>query len=478
MKNFFRKVAFGIGPNEQAPSDPLRWALDQVNDVPELSWKGKIYSEKELRKHYRDWVYGDRKVLRKKYKDNKTLYKTHKDILRHKTGQKFWESLEISIRHNEGINSTSPVLAKLWMFWGNFFAISEKDFLANYSTGAYQREIIRPNLNQTFEKMVYDVTTSWAMIHHLDNSESAGPKSVTASDEWRRRKKEPATINENHARELLELHTVSPKAGYTQEDVIQLAYIMTGWQHRWSKKNLETGNVWFNSEYHQTGKKNVLGKEYKKGKKALAVVIKDLVNHPNCRDFVAERLCRFLITDEPTKEMKQPIIDAFKISDGFIPEIHKAAIKVAFEYNDKYKKFQTPENWLIQVAKIADLNWPPSTDLMDKYELGQRPFDSQREPEWLLQNIGHHPYRAKQPNGWSDHSADWISPELLIRRLVYAKASYNFAKMENNKNAEYYVNMVENNFDNPSKIMKYLNQKNRSVEKHTLLFNHPEFLKA
>jgi len=478
MKNFFRKVAFGIGPNEQAPSDPLRWALDQVNDVPELSWKGKIYSEKELRKHYRDWVYGDRKVLRKKYKDNKTLYKTHKDILRHKTGQKFWESLEISIRHNEGINSTSPVLAKLWMFWGNFFAISEKDFLANYSTGAYQREIIRPNLNQTFEKMVYDVTTSWAMIHHLDNSESAGPKSVTASDEWRRRKKEPATINENHARELLELHTVSPKAGYTQEDVIQLAYIMTGWQHRWSKKNLETGNVWFNSEYHQTGKKNVLGKEYKKGKKALAVVIKDLVNHPNCRDLVAERLCRFLITDEPTKEMKQPIIDAFKKSDGFIPEIHKAAIKVAFEYNDKYKKFQTPENWLIQVAKIADLNWPPSTDLMDKYELGQRPFDSQREPEWLLQNIGHHPYRAKQPNGWSDHSADWISPELLIRRLVYAKASYNFAKMENNKNAEYYVNMVENNFDNPSKIMKYLNQKNRSVEKHTLLFNHPEFLKA
>ena len=62
--------------------------------------------------------------------------------------------------------------------------------------------------------------------------------------------------------------------------------------------------------------KIVLGKEYKRGKKALAVVIKDLVNHPNCRDFVAERLCRFLITDEPTKEMKQPIINAFKKSDG------------------------------------------------------------------------------------------------------------------------------------------------------------------
>ena len=81
MKNFFRKVAFGIGPNEQVPSDPLNWALNQLDDIPELSWKGKLYSENELRNHYKEWVYGDRKVLRKKYKDNKTLYKTHKDLL-------------------------------------------------------------------------------------------------------------------------------------------------------------------------------------------------------------------------------------------------------------------------------------------------------------------------------------------------------------------------------------------------------------
>jgi uncharacterized protein (DUF1800 family) len=479
VKNFFRKVAYGIGPNEDVPSDPLQWALDQLNEVPKLSWQGKIYTEKEFRGHYKDWVYGDRKVLRKKYKDNKTLYKTHKDILRHKTGQKFWESLEISIRHNEGINSNQPVLAKLWMFWGNFFAISDKDFLANYSTGPYHREIIRPNLNQTFEKMVYDVTTSWAMIHHLDNSESAGPKSVTANQDWRRKKKEPASINENHARELLELHTVSPKAGYTQEDVIQLAYIMTGWQQRWSKKKLETGNVWFNSEYHQPGKKNVLGKEYKKGKKSLAVVIKDLVNHPNCRDFVAERLCRYLITDEPTKEMKQPIIDAFKKSDGHLTEIHKAAINVAFDYNNKFKKFQTPENWFIQAAKIGDLKWPPPVDLMDSYALGDKPVRQQRYPERVLRNIGHHPYRAKQPNGWSDHSDDWMSPELLIRRLVYADRSYDFLK-SGNDNRKFYEKIINNNFDKPDKLYDYLfkNMVYRSSERNVLLFNHPEFLKA
>ncbi len=479
MKNFFRKVSFGIGPDEQVPNDPLNWALYQLNEVPKLSWQGKIYSEKELRKHYRNWVYGDRKKLRIKYKNDKILYKVTKDALRHETGQKFWESLEISIRHNEAINSQHPVLAKLWMFWGNFFAISEKDFLANYSTGPYQREIIRPNLNQTFEKMVYEVTTSWAMIHHLDNSESAGPKSITARDDWRRRKNKPASINENHARELLELHTISPKAGYTQEDVIQLAYIMTGWQQKWSKSKLETGNVWFNSEYHQPGKKKVLGKEYKGGKKSLAIIIKDLVNHPNCRDFVAERLCKFLITDEPTAEMKKPIIEAFKKFDGYLPEIHKAAIKVAFEFNNKYKKFQTPENWFIQMAKIADLQWPPSPKTMDAYQLGSQPSRNQRTPEKILRRIGHHPYRAKQPNGWSDNSDDWMSPELLIRRLVFADRSYDFMRPENN-NTEFYEKIISKNFDNADKILDYMfkNMVNRKSERNVLLFNHPEFLKA
>ena len=477
MKSFFRKVGFGLGPNEEIPSDPLNWALNQLDEVPELSWQGKIYSEKELRKYYRDWVYGDREKLRIKYKNDKTLYRLKKDQLRHDTGQKFWESLEISIRHNEAINGTHPVLTKLWYFWGNHFAISEKDFLANYSTGPYHRETIRANLNQTFEKLVYDATVSWAMIHHLDNSESAGEKSKTAREEWRRRKKRPASINENHARELLELHTVSPKAGYTQDDVIQLAYIMTGWQQKWSKSLLETGNVWFNHEYHQPGKKIVLGTEYKSGKKGLAAVIKDLVNHPNCRDFIATKLCRYLITDEPTKAMKEPIIKAFKKSDGFLPEVHKAAIKVAFDYNDKFRKFQTPENWFVQVAKISDLEWPIDPKVMDEYKLGFEPSKQRRLPEQLLRELGHHPYRAKQPNGWSDNSEDWLSPELLIRRLVYGNRSYAYSKTKNN-NVEFYEKIVSKNFDNPEKILRYINKKDQLYDKQTLLFNHPEFLKA
>ena len=177
--------------------------------------------------------------------------------------------------------------------------------------------------------------------------------------------------------------------------------------------------------------------------------------------------------------MKKPIITAFKNSDGYLPEIHKAAIKVAFKYNDKFRKFQTPENWFIQVSKISDLKWPPSPEVMDSYELGYKPTRKQRSPEKILRDIGHHPYRAKQPNGWSDYSEDWLSPELLIRRLVYANKTYAFSKAENNTE-EFYEKIVKNNFDNPEKILKYLNDKSnyKLHDKHTLLFNHPEFLKA
>ena len=477
MKNFFRKVAFGIGPNENVPSDPLKWALGQLDDVPDLAWKGRMHSEKVMREKYsREWRVQENK-LRKKYKDNKTLYKTQKDLLRHKTGQRFWESLEISIRHTEAIQSQSPVLAKLWFFWANHFAIVDKDFLPKYHTGPYQRESIRLNLNQTFEKLVYDATTSWAMIRNLDNSQNVGPKSKSAGEEWRRRKKKPATINENHARELLELHTVSPASGYTQEDITQLAYIMTGWRLAWSKSTDDTKDVEFESDHHQPGKKTVFGKTYKTGRKGLAQVIKDLVHHPNCRDFIATKLCTHLITDKPTEEMKKPIIKAFKDSDGFLPEIHKAAIKVAFKYNDQYRKFQNPENWFIQMAKLSDFNWPPSPTVMDTYELGRKPSKSHRQPEWKLNDLGHNPYRARQPNGFSDLAIDWISPELLIRRLVYAKDTYELTKSKNN-NFEFYEKIVHKNFDNPEKILNFLKKSNTITERQVLLFNHPEFLKS
>ena len=311
MKNFFRKVAFGLKPEEKAPSDPLTWAQKQVETIPELNWKGKhIYSEKEMRKYWIQQRVTEETTFRKKYKNDPDGLRRAEKQLENDTGARYWPTNEICMRHAEGIRSDNPVLAKLWYFWTNHFTISDTQSLPEFSTGAYHREFIRANMDKTFETMVQEATVAWPMIMHLDNKDNIGPKSESARQEWRRKEKRPATLNENHARELMELHTISPEAGYTQEDVQELAKIMTGWRPKWTKKSDQGTDVRFMSERHEPGKKNVLGKTYKKGRKSLKIVIKDLVNHPSCREFIATKLCRYLITDHPTKQMIAPIIKA------------------------------------------------------------------------------------------------------------------------------------------------------------------------
>ena len=476
--SFYRKVGFGIGINDKVPTNPLKWATDQLDEIPELLWTGWIPSEKEMRIKYGEWIYGDRKVLRKKYKNDKNAYRKAKDKLSIQTGERFFELNEHAIRHYQTKYSNQPVFERFWLFWGNHFAISEKDSLADFSTGPYQREIIRPNMIKTFEDMVQEVTRSWCMIHHLDNSESVGPNSKRGIESR-------DTINENHARELLELHTVSPEAGYTQDDVINLAYIMTGWGHKWNNKVLETGDVWFDQDKHQKGEKIVLGKKYKnEGKRELSKVIHDLSNHPQCIKFVSTKLCRHFITDNPTKDMVDPVIKAWTNSNGNLIKIHKAVIQQAYKNNNFTYKFQLPEVWIMQLSRIFDLNLPISSKKMN-YEFKFEPSNRQEQLTWYLNEVGHSPYRPKQPNGWSDYEVDWVSPELLLRRLWFASNEIpNHVKIENYSHS--FISLcLERNFDDHERMTSMIKDlkinkitKNDLEKIYGIICNLPWVLKA
>ena len=476
--SFYRKVGFGIGINDKVPTNPLKWATDQLDEIPELLWTGWIPSEKEMRIKYGEWIYGDRKVLRKKYKNDKNAYRKAKDKLSIKTGERFFELNEHAIRHYQTKYSNQPVFERFWLFWGNHFAISEKDSLADFSTGPYQREIIRPNMIKTFEDMVQEVTKSWCMIHHLDNSESVGPNSKRGIESR-------DTINENHARELLELHTVSPEAGYTQDDVINLAYIMTGWGHKWNNKVLETGDVWFDQDKHQKGEKIVLGKKYKnEGKRELSKVIHDLSCHPQCIKFVSTKLCRHFITDNPTKDMVDPVIKAWTNSNGNLIKIHKAVIQQAYKNNNFTYKFQLPEVWIMQLSRIFDLNLPISSKKMN-YEFKFEPSNRQEQLTWYLNEVGHSPYRPKQPNGWSDYEVDWVSPELLLRRLWFASNEIpNHVKIENYSHS-FMSLCLERNFDDHERMTSMIEDlkinkitKNDLEKIYGIICNLPWVLKA
>ena len=421
-KNYFRKVAFGIGPDQSVPSDPVAWAKKQVREVPSLAWDGPLPTGSEMMDH-RATYRGNQNKLREKYKNDRAAYKKAKNQLKYQTGQRYFESLELNIRHHAALNSGAPVFERLWWFWSNHFAILDKNSLPNFNTGVYQREIIRENLCGGFKDLLKSATISFAMIKSLDNSESVGPNSKDGK--WRKKNRKPVSVNENHARELLELHSVGPAAGYSQADVIALSYIMAGWECPWTKKRGDGNPVKFNQDKHEPGNHVVFGKRYKQRglspKSKLLDVIEDLASHPSCRRFITQKLCRHFICDHPTDEMTAPIIEAWEGTDGDLPSIHQALLEVVYEYTGQYEKFQNPEVWFLQMANMAGSNWPvPSKEMT--YDFEHNTQSHMHVVKWDLEELGLAPYRPIQPNGWSDLGIDWISPELLLRRLVFAKS--------------------------------------------------------
>lgn len=483
-RDYFRKVAFGIGMEESIPSDPLVWAQNQFDTVPNFVWEKKLPTLDEQRDRYGHWVYQDREVLREKHKNDRLAYEKEKDYLRKITGEKFFESLELSVRHTTALASDSPAFERMWHFWGNFFAISEKDYLASFSTGVYQREVIRPNMVNTFEDLVYAVTTSWCMLHHLDNAENIGPNSKEGVWENSNNDKRKVGLNENHARELLELHTLSPEANYTQEDVVEMAKVMTGWRYLWSKKKLEAGPIKFQPEYHEQGPYKILGKVYdikdfntvNQGKE-LKVVIKDLANHPSTRKHIAKKLCQHFICDYPEDEMIANIIKAWEKNDGNLIEIHKATMETVFQYGLNHRKFSMPELWLLQNAKILDLRYLYRYPKGFEFN-GSNPNRSQKLVKDILWEIGHPIYRAKQPNGYIDIEDEWLSPELIIRRLAAARRWDDIANPNVDYNQDYFVNVIEKNFDHPENLLKLIKETNFSADRFAVFANSPEVMRA
>ena len=483
-KDYLRKVAFGIGVDETVPSDPLVWAQDQFNSVPDFVWEKKLPNLKEQRDRYGHWVYQDREVLRKKHKNDRLAYETEKDNLRKITGERFFESLELSVRHTTALASSSPAFERMWHFWGNFFAISEKDFLASFSTGVYQREIIRPNMVNTFEELVYAVTTSWCMLHHLDNAENIGPSSIRGVRENSDNDNRKVGLNENHARELLELHTLSPEANYTQDDVIEMAKVMTGWRHVWSEQKLEAGPIKFQKEYHEDGPYKILGKIYdikdfntvNQGKE-LRIVIKDLANHPSTRRHIAKKLCQHFICDVPSEEMLSPIIKAWEKNDGNLVEIHKATMKVVFDYGSHHQKFSMPELWLLQNAKMLGLYYLYKFPKGFEFD-GSSPNRAHKLVKDILWEIGHPIYRAKQPNGYIDLEDEWLSPELIIRRLAAARRFADISNPNVNYSQEYFEKVILKNFDHPENLMKLMKERTFYSDRFVIFANSPEVMRA
>jgi uncharacterized protein (DUF1800 family) len=288
---------------------------------------------------------------------------------------------------------------RLVTFWSNHFCISaSKGELARIWAGAFEREAIRPHVLGRFADMLKAVEQHPAMLFFLDNQQSLGPDSRAGQNRKR-------GLNENLAREIMELHTLGVGGGYTQGDVTSLARIITGWTFAGRQGQLgPPGSFVFNANAHQPGSQILLGKTYEatglaQGEAALA----DLARHPATANFIATKFVRHFVAYDPPPALVARLRDVFVKTDGDLKALASALVDSDEAWRAPPTKMRSPYEFLVASGRLlARVPEDPSRYLNGLNLLGQ--------PLWA----------PPGPNGFPDSNAAWAAPEGMKLRLDIA----------------------------------------------------------
>ncbi len=306
--------------------------------------------------------------------------------------------------------SERPFLERLTQFWSNHFAVSmDKQLLAGLA-GSFEREAIRPHVLGHFGELLLAAETHPAMLLYLDNHLSVGPHSELAGRALRRRQDRRIGLNENLAREILELHTLGVDGGYTQRDVTTFAEVITGWSiggeggGRFAAR--EPGRFLYRAEVHEAGAKRVLGKRYPDtGYGQGAAVLRDLAVHPSTARFIALKLARHFVADEPPRAAVARLVQAFMAGGGDLSTVYRALIDAPEAWVEPLAKYKTPADYIISGARGLSL-----------------PLDAHRSPLAPYEALGQRTWAPGSPAGWPDRSADWDGASALMKRIRWADA--------------------------------------------------------
>ena len=316
---------------------------------------------------------------------------------------------EAGARVRQSLATDRPFLERLTQFWSNHFAVSvDKGVLAALA-GSYEREAIRPHVLGSFGDMLLATLRHPAMLLYLDNEMSMGPDSLAARNIARRNPARRPGINENLARETLELHTVGVNGGYTQADVTAFSQVLTGWSIAgpgdW-RRAASPGTFLFRPAMHQPGAQTVLGRRYPDtGYDQAVAVLHDLTRHPSTAQFIATKLARHFIADEPPPAAVQRIAAAFTASGGDLPTVYRALIDSPEAWQQPLAKFKTPADFIVSAFRGLQL-----------------PVPADKAPVGLFQLLGQRIWCPGSPAGWPDRGADWDGASELLKRIEWADA--------------------------------------------------------
>jgi uncharacterized protein (DUF1800 family) len=317
---------------------------------------------------------------------------------------------EVTARLAHAASTDRPFLERLTQFWTNHFALSvDKQFLPGLA-GSFEREAIRPYVLGNFTDMLLAVETHPAMLLYLDNHLSVGPHSLAALRGARRGAQRRIGINENLAREILELHTLGVGGGYTQRDVTTFAEVITGWtiggERNGPNAYGEPGRFVFRADLHEPGAKFVLGRRYRDDGFAQGVaVLRDVAREPSTARLVATKLARHFVSDEPPASAVGKLADAYARSGGHLPTVYRALIDAREAWAQPLSKYKTPGEYIVSSYRGLAL-----------------PVDSGHAPLAPFEMLGQRTWQPGSPAGWPDRSADWDGASALMKRIQWADA--------------------------------------------------------
>ena len=307
------------------------------------------------------------------------------------------------------LTTPAPFAERLTHFWANHFAVSADKLQTVGLAGTLEFEAVRPQLFGKFADLLLAVERHPAMLLYLDQAQSIGPDSAIAAAAARRPKAKPLGLNENLAREILELHTLGVGGGYAQADVQELARAMTGWSAGGFVRqplgiDAPDGSFVFQPGWHQPGARTLLGRRYADAGYAQAeAMLRDLAVHPATATHLATKLARQFVADTPPPALVARLARVHVETGGDLKSLYATLVAAPESWAVPLAKFKTPWDWTVSSLRGLGVTAVPDLKAVGAVaELGQ--------PVW----------KPGSPAGWDDTAPSWAAPDALLRRVEVA----------------------------------------------------------
>lgn len=311
---------------------------------------------------------------------------------------------QVAARYRLAVRSEESFRERLVHFWTNHFAVSADKAQVVGLAATLENEAIRPHLAGRFADLLLAVESHPAMILYLDNQSSVGPNSALARRAQGRTQRK-LDINENLAREILELHTLGVNGGYKQTDVTTLALALTGWSVG-NQRQQSPGQFYFREAAHEPGAKTVVDRRYyQDGVEQTRTILKDLANHRATATHVATKLARHFIADEPPASAVERLAKVFRNTEGDLPSLHRALVESPEAWEATATKFKTPHDFVVSTFRMLDFVPQAPQQMLSPFQL-----------------LGQRPYTPGSPAGWPDTASQWDGPDALLKRIEWASA--------------------------------------------------------